>query len=210
MLVAIRPGVSFRLNAALSFARIEKRLGRKIITNRTTVDEGSQQKLYDEWLAGMHPEIPVVLDPKYSVHVYRENDEHSGVAFDADERNNLFDEYGWKIVNRDEMWHREYFPEHDQHINEKVDSIIMKTIEVLSCPAWEASNQRVITNGNACMTVPAGWAQMLIDNGAEFTEFAKNEDMLFAVNVIWTLGGLDQAETNQKIQQLIDLAKVKI
>lgn len=86
----------------------------------------------------------------------------------------------------------------------------MKTIEVWSCPAWENAHQRVITNGNACQTIPDGWGQMLINNGAEFSNFANNDDMLSAVNMVWTLGGLTADQITAKIDELKSKAGVTL
>jgi murein DD-endopeptidase MepM/ murein hydrolase activator NlpD len=90
------------------------------------------------------------------------------------------------------------------------DLIKMRNLEVWTCPAWEAANQRVITNGSACQTVPAGWGQMLIQNGAEFTNFAINDDMLAAVNMTWDLGGLEADAVKAKIDDMIAKAGVKL
>lgn len=120
-LETIRPGVAFRANAAASFRRIEAQRG-TLDVNRSTVPYGDQKKLYDEWCAGKHPEIPLVLDPDDSVHVYRDDDEHSGVAVDSDDRGDFWDDHGWLIVNRSELWHREYFPDHDNHLNDTADT----------------------------------------------------------------------------------------
>jgi hypothetical protein len=82
------------------------------------------------------------------------------------------------------------------------EEITMKVIEVWTCPAWEAANQRVITNGMACQTIPAGWTPMLIAHGAEFTSFDLNDDMLTAVQMVWDLSGLSADEVAKKMAEL--------
>lgn len=112
-LVTIRPGVVFDAPAAASFMRYEAALGRQADVNRTTVPYSVQLELYRQYLAGRYPYL--VLHPDRSEHVYRGPGD-GGNAWDTDERGPLLDDHGWKITNRAEGWHREYFPEHDKHI----------------------------------------------------------------------------------------------
>lgn len=105
--------VQFRPDAAASFLRLERRLGRKADVNRTVVPYEVQAALYAQWLAGKYP-YPVA-HPDYSNHVYR-SDWNGGNAWDSDERNyDLWDEYGWVPTVKGEPWHFEYKPARDQH-----------------------------------------------------------------------------------------------
>lgn len=117
-LVTIREGVSFQEPAALSFQRIERQLGTRLDVNRSTVPYDEQKQLYEEWLAGMRPDIPLVLNPEYSVHVYREGDSKSALAVDSDSYGPFWHDNGWYEVNSQEPWHREYQQNRDNHIND--------------------------------------------------------------------------------------------
>lgn len=119
-LVEIRPGVSFNEPAANSWYRMESQVG-EISTNRTTVDYDVQKQLWEEWKRGEHPEIPVVLNPDYSIHVYRNWDSGSARAVDSDVTGGFWHDNGWYETNSVEPWHREYQPWNDNHINEEAD-----------------------------------------------------------------------------------------
>ena len=115
-LITLRLGVAFRHDAAASFARIERHLGREADVNRTTVAYATQLDLYRLYQAGKYPHL--VLHPDKSQHVYKPTTDTGGVAWDTDERGDFLDEHGWVIVNRAEPWHREYQKLRDQHIRE--------------------------------------------------------------------------------------------
>lgn len=225
MLVTIREGVAFMAPAALSWLRMEHQEGREIGTNRTTVDFYEQLQLFEDWKAGKHPEIPVVLDPRWSIHVYRDWDANSARAVDTND-NARWEENGWYIVNDDELWHREYQWWNDLHINDTInnDTVrkLMQTLEVWTCAGWEAASQRIVTNGNAILPVAAGHAQALVNAGAAYTNFSRpdqngnatnpdgNNDFTFAVGCVWQLNGLSEAETQKKLDELIKNTGVKL
>lgn len=120
-LIEIRPGVQFRPDAAASFRRYERDLGRPADVNRTVVPYDEQMDLYELRQAGKYPYS--VAHPDESNHVYR-SDTDGGNAWDTDERGPLLDEHGWIAVYDDpnrkpyEPWHREYFASRDQHRND--------------------------------------------------------------------------------------------
>lgn len=84
----------------------------------------------------------------------------------------------------------------------------MKTIEILSGPAWEAAGKRVVTNGSATMEIPAGHAQMLINKGSSFTLFDTNDDLIFTFRTISQLDGMDDAAITERLDKLT--ANVKL
>lgn len=191
-LVTIRPGVVFRDNAARSIRRIENQLGRKLSFNRTTVSYDDQNDLYRDWLAGKHPEIPLVLNPIYSVHVYKPNVLHSGVASDSDERGDFWEDNGWVIVNKAELWHREYFPKLDKHINDKI--IEKERSEMLRVKSSATGNWYVI--GEFTVTkIPAG--KVGSANHARALAYTKAEGKTF------------QKITSKQCQSLIDDAATR-
>lgn len=204
----IRPNVVFNKPAAESIRRIESQRG-KLFFNRTTVPYNEQEKLYEEWLRGEHPEIPVVLNPKYSTHCYREDDDHSASASDSDIRGDFWEDNGWILTNYKELWHREYRVEKDNHINDVIipEGFDMSTIEIITCPAYEAANQRVVTNGSACMIVPAGWTIENIQKGIAFRAYDTNNAMLNEVAFAWQLGGLSVAEVQRNIDKIANAVK---
>lgn len=114
-LITIRPGVVLRPDAAASFRRYERALGRPADVNRTTSSFAVQENLYRLRQAGKYPYS--VANPRTSNHVYR-SDSDGGNAWDTDERGPLLDEHGWLATVKGEPWHREYHRDHDQHIND--------------------------------------------------------------------------------------------
>lgn len=202
-LTVIRSGVVFNDPAAQSIKRIESQRG-QLSFNRTTVPYAEQEQLYEEWLRGEHPEIPVVLNPKYSAHCYRAGDEHSASASDCDTQGGFWYENGWIIVNTDEPWHKEYRIEMDHHLYDytPVGEFDMSTIEIITCPGYEAAQQRVITNGNACMTVPAGWTIENIQKGITYRAYDTNNAFLNEIAWTWQLGGMSLAAVEKGLKEL--------
>lgn len=204
-LTRIRPGVSFNDTAALSILRMENQIGREISHNRTTVSYEEQEQLFNEWLAGEHPDIPTVLDPDDSVHVYRYWDSSSALASDSNDDGAPWNDNGWFIVNRLERWHREYQAWRDNHINDKIDigkALNMSVLEVITCPAYEAAQERVITNGNAVMQVPAGWTIEHIQKGFTFRVYDTNQAFLNEIAFTYQLNGASLASVEQKLKEL--------
>lgn len=115
----LRPGVSFRDDAAKSWARMEAEKGSNLDTNRTTVSYQEQQDVYDElgW--------PAALPPDASMHVWKENSNQGGIAADTDDHQWVrhHPEHGWVFPhdNIGEWWHCEYRPDKDQHKDETTD-----------------------------------------------------------------------------------------
>ena len=76
-------------------------------------------------------------------------------------------------------------------------------IRIISAPAWEAAGKRLITNGSSVLEVPAGAAQVLIQNGIPYRIYEgdnANTDMLYEVSVNWALGGLDAGTVAEKVK----------
>ncbi|MAP64053.1 MAG: hypothetical protein CMH34_09995 [Microbacterium sp.] len=132
----IRPGVSFRPDAAASWRRVEAEIGRELQTSRTSVDYDEQADLYALRQAGQYPYS--VAHPDVSNHVYR-SDTDGGNAVDTDEWADpavvaVLEDHGWwrpylppnPIV---EQWHNDYDPARDNHRNDtpalKEDDMIL-------------------------------------------------------------------------------------
>jgi hypothetical protein len=183
---------------AASLLRVDAQLGRPLqITSagRTVEDQLAQ-------IAQVG--LGVAVAPEYSWHV-------KGLAIDSDDAKSpsilaILKDNGWTIDTW-EWWHLQYHPQIDNHINDSVIPTIpkgldMSALRIISCPAWEASNQRVLHNGQACATYPAGWLEMLAENGVEQHIYANNSDMLAEVNLVWQLGGLDANLIAEKLKEL--------
>lgn len=89
-------------------------------------------------------------------------------------------------------------------------------IRIISAPAWEAAGKRLITNGSSVLEVPAGAAQVLIQNGVPYRIYEgdnANTDMLYEVSVNWALGGLDAGTVAEKVKgitQTVDVDSAQI
>lgn len=122
-LITIRPGVTLRDDAAASFVRLERALGRQVDVNRTTESWSDQMQRYAAWLAyqnGTGPKTARALHPRDSLHVYKPDTDKGGTAWDTDERGGVLDEHGWIADVAGEPWHREYRISHDQHLHDTV------------------------------------------------------------------------------------------
>lgn len=110
-LVTIRPGVSFTPEAAASWLRMEKKVGRRISTNSTYRDWDAQYKLWLHWVQTGKP--PRALHPDNSMHC-------KGLAADTNEVTLLksLRDYGWRQTAPDEDWHFEYKRNEDKHYGE--------------------------------------------------------------------------------------------
>lgn len=120
-LVTIRPGVAFRDDAAASFRRLERDLGRQADVNRTTDSYDLQLGLYNAYqayLAGKGPWAPLALHPDKSNHVYKPATNTGGTAWDTDDRDAKLAEHGWIADVPTEPWHRDYIASRDQHRND--------------------------------------------------------------------------------------------
>lgn len=190
MLTTIRPGVAFHDPAAQSFRRIEQQLGRNLSTNRTTVPYGEQKTLYDEWRAGKHPDIPVVLDPRISAHVYRDGDDASACAVDSDERGTFWDENGWVITNSREPWHREYRPDRDQHARTthtaKTPLEDHDMARIITGPAYRAANTWVYVTPYNAFPIDQTTRAALLESGIPWHDYASEDGFNAELRLVYT------------------------
>ena len=113
--------------AAASLRRVDRHLGRLTDVNSAWRDPALQQQLRDAYLRYLNggPWAPIALDPDDSVHC-------DGEAIDTDDgydarTHAILNEHGWRLTvyrwvngvrKLVEPWHREYFPDRDQHRND--------------------------------------------------------------------------------------------
>jgi hypothetical protein len=183
MLITVRSGLTLNEHPAKSIKRLENKYG-PVDVNRSTVDYMEQKKLYEEWLDGKHPDIPVVLNPKYSSHVYRPGDTHSACAIDSDTYNVPWAEYGWIQVNKKEPWHREYFITKDTHRNDVEPPANEIEEKETDMPGIRVHHQ-VFTNGNQAYVVETETGFFIPDSAhlaALVKAYSINLDKLPALN----------------------------
>ena len=108
-------------DAAASIFRIDAQLGRPVQITEAGRSAEDADKNYAAWIAYQNggPWAPYALPASKSVHC-------RGEAVDSNEHDAPWSANGWVQTaryddDRDEPWHREYFPDQDQHINEGVD-----------------------------------------------------------------------------------------
>ena len=118
VIVTIRPGVAFEPAAAMSWRRMEARLGRRIDVNSSYRDYSAQMIAYNAYrayVAGIGPWAPYALHPDKSMHC-------KGLAVDTDDQAVLkgFASHGWRqtALQIGEPWHFDYFRSMDDHQGE--------------------------------------------------------------------------------------------
>jgi len=117
-LVTLRPGVTFDLPAAQSWARMEAERGAQLDTNSTYRDYDEQARARRAYLAYLAyqnggpfaPWAPLALDPEESWHCL-------GLAADTDDDDwiRARPAHGWRFVVRTEKWHAQYYAGLDQY-----------------------------------------------------------------------------------------------
>ena len=108
-------------DAAASIFRIDAQIGHPVQITEAGRSAEDADKNYAAWIAYQNggPWAPYALPASKSVHC-------RGEAVDSNEHSAPWEANGWVQTaryddDRDEPWHREYFPDQDQHINEGVD-----------------------------------------------------------------------------------------
>lgn len=105
--------------AAESIWRMDAQLGYPMPIASAWRDPVEQAQLRADWLryaaylngGPIAPWAPYALEPSESWHC-------KGLAVDTPLRGAILDENGWIQTNDDEDWHRDRYPEHDQHRGE--------------------------------------------------------------------------------------------
>lgn len=128
-------------DAAASIHRIDQQLGHPVQITEAGRSAEDADKNYAAWIAYQNggPWAPYALPASKSVHC-------RGEAVDSNEHSAPWEANGWVQTaryddDRDEPWHREYFPDRDQHINDPQEDD-MPLDQNRDYPAFAAMLQR--------------------------------------------------------------------
>lgn len=189
--------------AAASIHRIDAQLGRLADINEAGRSREKADENYRKWLAYQKggPWAPYALPADKSVHV-------PGMAADSDDWYDpaaaaVWRDNGWRQTARypsnpkkDEPWHGEYFAHLDNHLNDThtPDPIALlgdtMGLRIIDSPFYRAAGYRVIHNGSAAMSVPAGHVQEMITLGrVDYATYEDNNLLETEVRMVWQLGG---------------------
>jgi hypothetical protein len=115
--------------------------------------------------------------------------------------------YGWLPTGNSfspkEAWHYQGGGPITAELINKLKGVDVSNLRIISGPSYEAASQRVLHNGSACQTYPAGWLDMLRQRGVETVIHETDSDMLTEVSMVWELGGLSNADAIEKIKEMI-------
>lgn len=175
--------------AAASLRRVNRNLGRLTDVNSAWRDPALQQELRDAYLRYLNggPWAPIALDPDDSLHC-------EGRAIDTDDgydarTHAILNEHGWRLTvyrwvngvrKLVEPWHREYFPDRDQHRNDPPPSVggnlpplpeghTMTDVRQIH---WKKKDGKV--GGRALIVPGTAWAVPFIESGTVYANRLMN------------------------------------
>ncbi|MGP6170631.1 M23 family metallopeptidase [Microbacterium sp. A204] len=93
-----------------------------------------------------------------------------------------------------------------QHASPRTIDLLgdLMSLRIIDSPFYRAAGYRVIHNGQAATSVPAGWVQDMITRG-QIPYAAYDDDNLLTteVNLVWQLGGLSTSDAANKTAEMI-------